>query len=132
LLTSLTATLIVAGVTAGDAFNPGTVDILGITLGMTEAQIDAQLLRQGIPAGRVKRETLDCADVPCPVTVTALTKDGVLTIHLAQAANLPAPSPPVTMRIRYAIKERAAGEPAMIEGSILDRFGRPDQPEPMT
>ncbi|WP_428487256.1 hypothetical protein [Rhodopila sp.] len=122
--------LIVAAATTCHALNPANLDIVGLRLGMAEPQVDALLLRQGIPISRINRSVERCrSSQACDVMITASTKDGTLTISLNKI-NIEAD--PTVGRIAYVLRGHAAGEAKIIEASVLERFGQPDQAVPMT
>lgn len=127
---SLVALLIMSTTIVGHASDSRTLDILGLRLGMVEPQVDALLLHQGVPASRITRTVKACRPHPgCDVTITAPTLDGELTISLIpdeREASL------MVAQINYTLSGTRTGEHEMIQSSVLQRFGMPDQANPMT
>jgi hypothetical protein len=116
--------------TVGHATHPDSFDILGLRLGMAEPQVDAILRRQGV-ARPITREASPCQDHDaCDVTILAHTVDGALTIRLVADAGGRLLTP-IVVRIAYTLKGTAMGEAAMISSSVVERFGPPDQANPM-
>jgi hypothetical protein len=129
---ALAVALNIQAVTEGQAANQGSFDILGLRLGMAEPQVDAILSRQGVSASRMVRTVSPCRDRQgCNVTIAARTMDGALTIRLIANEADPQPVPEVT-QVAYILNDVAVGAVAMIRSSVLDRFGPPSQPKPMT
>jgi hypothetical protein len=106
----VTITVMLAAAPAG-AFDAAGADIIGLRLGMPEADVVAGLRQQGFSIGRDHG------------ALTARTRDGNLTIDLAGDQGV--------RQIRYVLASRASGEQEKIGGSIIDRFGMPDQAKPM-
>ncbi|HBK06323.1 MAG TPA: hypothetical protein DDZ81_10725 [Acetobacteraceae bacterium] len=96
---------------AADAFDAQGADIIGLRLGMPEAEVVMALGHQGFSATR-DRDAL-----------IAKTRDGNLTIDLMGSR---------VHEIRYEFQARGAGEADKIATSILDRFGSPNQTNPMS
>ena len=87
-------------------------DIIGLRLGMSEADVVARLAHQGY----VVSSTLEA--------ITANTMDGRLRIVLSAERGV--------TEISYAFYGRGAGAPAKIREAIIIRFGDPDQANPPT
>ncbi len=119
------------------ALDPASADILDLRLGMDEQQVAAVLARQGIPPNRIVRKAGECAgDQRCASIITITTADGTMTISLGtigpgQPAPNDDPSAAVS-KITYAFRGWGADEPRAIAESVLERFGQPNQAEPMT
>ena len=92
------------------AFDPQGADVIGLRLGMPEAEVVAALGRQGFAAARDHD------------ALVARTRDGTLTIGLIDGR---------VGEIRYEFQGRGTGEADKIATSILDRFGSPNQANPM-
>lgn len=103
--------VVVLAATAGQAFDPAGVDIIGLRLGMPEAEIVTTLQRQGFAVAHDHG------------ALTARTRDGQLSIDLSEAQ--------AVRLIRYTFSGNGVGEALKIRTSVLDRFGRPDQADPM-
>lgn len=119
--------LLVGGpsVALAQGFDPGRVDILTLRLGMSRAEAMSGLLAQGIAATEIKQFLGSCQDDasrPCTVRIVARTKDGELTISFGDRVQ----------GIAYQLNGKAVGEPQMIRGAVLERFGRPTTDDPMT
>jgi hypothetical protein len=111
LATTITiASLLAAG--PAWAFEPTGADIIGLHLGMSEADATAALTEQGYAVDRG------------PDAFTATTKDGRLQVAVS-------PERGVT-DITYVFLWRGAGAPIKIRDSIVLRFGNPDQATPPT
>jgi hypothetical protein len=93
------------------AFDAAGADIIGLRLGMPEADVVAGLKQQGFPIARDHG------------ALTARTRDGTLTIDLTGDRGV--------RQIRYILAGRAGGEQEKIGISMIDRFGTPDQAKPM-
>lgn len=106
---TLVAALWLVGAPAG-AFDAQGADIIGLRLGMPEKEAVAILGRQGFPATRVRDR------------LVAGTRDGTLTIDIAGDR---------IHEIRYTFKAHGAGESDKIPASVFDRFGPPNQTNPM-
>jgi hypothetical protein len=106
------ATVILLAASPGDALDAARTDIIGLHLGMPEAEIVDGLKRQGFSVvyenGRL----------------FAKTRDGQLTIDLADNQG--------ARQIRYVFTGRGMGEQEKIRASVIERFGAPDQAKPMT
>ncbi len=125
----LALALMLAPMLRAQAFNPERVDILRLQLGMTEAQVNAILLRQGIATSRIRRSQPPCPDAgSCVVTLVAPAQDGELTIVLTPAAG----ADPRVHQITYVITNHAINQTEAVTDSVLGRFGPPDQADPMT
>ena len=107
---ALTMALLLVVAPAG-AFDAQGADIIGLRLGIPRAEATAILRRQGFSV------------TPNDDSLTARTRDGDLTIDLKDGR---------VREIRYVFNARGAGEPDRIPASVLDRFGQPNQSEPMT
>jgi hypothetical protein len=106
-------------------FNPAGVDIQGLRLGLTEAAAMTELQRQGVRADRITRKADACTTAPhCDVILTAAMRDGNLRLVLSG-------EPSVVRSIAYTFHGQRPGEPEIIADAVLQRFGPPDQPEPM-
>ena len=129
---SLAVLMIMSTAIVGHASNSRTLDILGLRLGMGEPQVDALLQRQGVPASRIIRTGGLCQEHPgCDVTITAPTPDGELTISLMSNDRDPEAALAVA-QINYTLRGTKMGEHEMIRSSMLQRFGLPNQANPMT
>lgn len=103
------------------AFNASGADLLGVRLDMSEAEVGAQLSRQGFS---MTKNTSACSDKgACVVTLKAVTKDGELRIILPNETN--------ATRIEYTLLAEGVGEPEKIKAAMIARFGIPDQQKPM-
>ena len=109
-LTIAIAIFLAAG--AARAFEASGADIIGLRLGMSEADVVAGLAEQGYTAARG------------PDAITTTTRDGRLQVVLS-------PERGVT-EITYVFFWRGAGAPIKIHDSIVVRFGNPDQATPPT
>ena len=94
------------------AFDPLGAELIGLRLGMSEADVKNSLLRQGFA-------TTTAAD-----GINAQTKDGRIFVALSQSHR--------AIRIRYVFNNREPGQPDHIWESIRTRFGDPDQNQPRT
>jgi hypothetical protein len=108
--TIVIATFLAAG--AAHPFEAAGADIIGLRLGMSEAEIVARLAHQGY------------AVTNSAGTITAKTMDGRLEIVLSADRGV--------TEISYAFYGRGAGAPAKIREAIIIRFGDPDQVNPPT
>ena len=120
----MVATAAVAMLLAGspaEALDTSGVDILGMRLGMSEADIVNQLAHQGFAPTR-QAGACSPSDT-CEVTLNAVTKDGVLRVTVSRGTG--------AERFKYVFLGRGTGEPRKIEAAIIDRFGYPDQRQPM-
>jgi hypothetical protein len=117
---------------AAAALNPRKADILGLRLGMTEAEIVARLLSQGVAGLSIQQEHGKClteAEDVCIDRMTAPTRDGTLLIRFVTA---PGAKEAAAWSIAYTLTGRLPGEPAMIHDAVLDRFGQPSGgPDPL-
>jgi hypothetical protein len=95
----------------GHAFDAAQAEIIGLRLGMADIDVTAALRRQGFAV------TTDHG------ALVARTLDGQVTVYLTGTQTV--------RRISYTLKGYGAGETEKIEGSVLDRFGPPDQAKPM-
>ena len=115
---------LIAGLAAAGpamAFDPDGSDIIGLRLGMHEAEATTHLAQQGYRMTR----TSACSDPKmCRPIIQANTKDGQLAIEVSQTAGI--------VKIVYALNGHGVGEADKITAAIVDRFGRPDQQQPMT
>ena len=96
-------------------------DVLNLRLGIPRAEVEATLMRQGIPSQRWDRHTRPCPADPATACLTELiapTRDGKLAIGFAAATG-------AVRRIDYTFKANGAGEPDMIRRSVMRRFGEP-------
>jgi hypothetical protein len=96
----------------GRAFDVQGADIIGLRLGMQEAEIVARLTHQGFRPTHT------------PGTITAFTKDGQIRIGLLDDGS--------ASQIRYVFGGNGAGEAEKIKDAIIERFGLPDRPKPMS
>ena len=101
----------VSAAPSAGAFDAAGADIIGLRLGMPEADVVAGLRQQGFPTARDRG------------ALTARTRDGTLTIDLTGDRGV--------RQIRYILAGRASGEQEKIGTSMIDRFGTPDQAKPM-
>jgi hypothetical protein len=110
----MTAVVIAAvlAVRPGAAFDAAGADIIGLRLGMSEAEIGLRLAHQGYTV------------TPTAEGITAATKDGLLRAVLSAERRATA--------ISYTFYGRGAGAPTKIREAILTRFGDPDQATPPT
>ncbi len=117
------ACLIASVAAAGPAmaFDPGSSEIVGLRLGMHEAEATTLLAQQGY---RMTRASSCWDSKMCRPIITASTKDGQLAIEVSQTAGI--------VKIVYALNGHGVGEADKITAAIIDRFGRPDQHQPMT
>lgn len=106
---TLAAALLLVAAPAG-AFDAQGADIIGLRLGSPEADAVSILGRQGFPATRVRDG------------LVAATRDGTLAIDLAGDR---------VHEIRYTFNAHGAGESDKIPASVLNRFGPPNQANPM-
>ena len=104
------ATFLAAG--AVHAFEAAGADIIGLRLGMSEADVNARLAHQGYVVTSTDG------------TIRANTMDGRLQIALSADRGV--------TEISYAFYGRGAGAPAKIHEAIIIRFGDPDQANPAT
>ena len=94
-----------------NAFDPSGVDIIGLRLGMPEAQIVLTMRQQGFAVAHDHGALI------------ATTRDGRLTVDLTDDRT--------AARILYVFAGRGNGEPDKIRASVIDRFGPPAQAKPM-
>lgn len=108
---ALAAIAVLFGTTQGYAFDPAQADIIGLHLGMADSEVTAELLRQGFAVIRDHASLL------------ANTLDGRISVAIGpdHAAH----------EIRYTLRGAGAGEGAKIQTSVIDRFGQPNQSNPM-
>jgi hypothetical protein len=119
--TAVTLTILLAAA-PGHAFDAAGADVLGLRLGMAEPEIAERLTRQGFSVTRLAGP---CSDRDtCLVTIKTNTRDGELRIIVSGGTG--------TQQVQYHFVGRGAGEPEKIKAAMTDRFGRPDQPMPMT
>jgi hypothetical protein len=102
------AALFAAGAAFG--FDAAGVDIIGLRLGMEEAEVVSQLKHQGIAATESGE------------TISAKTMDGRLQIALSAERTV--------TEIRYVFGGRGQGGPARVREAILTHFGDPNQADP--
>jgi len=93
------------------AFDATGADIIGLHLGMPEAEVVASLAHQGYEMTRT------------PDSIAAKTMDGRVLVTWSAERGV--------TRIHYSLWGRTSA-PAKIQEAILDRFGNPDQAKPMT
>jgi hypothetical protein len=93
------------------AFDVAQADIIGLRLGMSDSDVEATLRRQGFGANRTKG------------VLQAKTRDGLLTIEQAERYGV--------SQIRYVFRG-GNKEAEMIERSLIDHFGPPQRPKPLT
>jgi hypothetical protein len=131
-LVPLLAAAILAGAARpSHALDPASADILDLRLGMDEPQVAAVLARQGIPPNRIVRKAATCADDrACNTIITITTADGTMTLTLQQPA-ADHDKPASVSEIIYAFRGWGSDEPQAIAESVLERFGRPNRPQPM-
>jgi hypothetical protein len=113
--TRLASVLAVAAALAAPpaaAWEVANIDIVGLRLGMSEAQVVATLVHQGYQANRTTN------------AITATTRDGQLRIELSTRRGV--------TEITYVLFNQGAGAPAKINESVLAQFGNPDQATPPT
>ncbi len=108
---SVLAIIVALAALPARAFDATGADIIGLRLGMSEADLVTGLKRQGFQVGHDKG------------TLTASTRDGQITIELAGDRG--------AQEIRYVFTGRMAGEPEQIRASVINRFGAPNQAKPM-
>ncbi len=112
---------------ASQGFDPRHIDIIDYRLGMTEAEITAVVERQGFLHNAFHRE-----DAPCPVdparrclsAIEAHTKDGALIFTFSAEGQV--------RRITYSLDVRKPKSAALLERSVLDRYGPPMTTGPFT
>ena len=111
---SLCLTICLLTATGGCAWalDPMRADILSLRLGMTEAEATARLAAQGLRWTRV------------PGSIQAVTKDGGLTIGLAESGPI--------ARIAYTFTGRGQNEDAVIRAAVIDHYGQPSTEAPLT
>jgi hypothetical protein len=97
--------------TPSNALDTTEADIIGLRLGMPEAEIIVALRRQGFAVAHDHG------------ALTTYTRDGQLTVDLNPNR--------AAQRIRYAFAGNGVGESGKLLAAILDRFGPPDQATPM-
>ncbi len=110
--------LLAAG--SAHAFEPHNTDILTLRLAMPAAEVESRLRTQGSPEAQWTRASPPCptqAAIDCPATLGAPTKDGWLEIAFSARQTV--------VRIVYTLRANGVGEPAIIQRSVLDRFGPP-------
>lgn len=131
LLAAFLPLLLLAGPARG--LDPHQVDILTLRLGMTEAEATDHLLAQGIPIDAIAGQRHPCPDTKlgtCLTSVTAPTRDGRLVLHFRPGGQGAASH--TVDSIVYTLKLRSFGEPAMIQTSVLGRYGPPNALDPPT
>ncbi len=99
------------GVVPGQAFDLSGVDIIGLRLGMPEAQIILTMRQQGLAVTHNHGALI------------ATTRGGRLTVDLADDRT--------AARILYVFAGAARAEPDKILASVIDRLGPPVQTKPM-
>jgi hypothetical protein len=107
----LVAMSVLLAAAPSNAFNVADADIVGLRLGMPEAEIVVALRRQGFAVAHDHG------------ALTAHTRDGQLTVDLTGNR--------AAQRIRYVFTGNGVGEPAKLQAAIRERFGAPDKAKPM-
>jgi hypothetical protein len=107
----IAAILVLLAPASGHAFDATQADIIGLRLGMTDTDVTAAMQRQGFAV------TYDRS------AIAARTKDGRLTVDFTDDR--------VVRQIRYTLDAKGAAATESIRASVLDRFGPPDQAQPM-
>jgi hypothetical protein len=102
------AAIFAAGAAFG--FDAAGVEIIGLHLGMYEAEVVTQLKHQGVVA-------IQSGD-----TISAKTMDGRLQVVLSAERTV--------TEIRYAFGGRGVGGPAGVREAVLTHFGDPNQASP--
>lgn len=99
---------------AGSAFgfDPVSVEIVGLHLGMQETEVVSRLKGQGYTLSQAGE------------AITAKTLDGALLITLSADR--------AVSEIRYAFGGRGVGGPAKVREAVLTHFGDPSQASPPT
>lgn len=121
----LSVFLLMNGWAAAATLDPREVDILGLRLGMTEAEIVARLASQGIARISIQEEHGRCLGATpdiCIDRMLAPTRDGTLLIRFAAQ---PHAGEAAAWSIAYTLAGRMPGEPEIIRNAVLDRFGKP-------
>ncbi len=108
---SLVAMAIVMAASTGKAYDASRAEIIGLRLGMPDTEALTEMHRQGFAV------THDHG------ALIARTRDGQLTIDLSEDQ--------AVRRIRYVFAGNGMGEAQKIKQSVLERFGPPDQSQPM-
>ena len=108
-LATTIAVLFAAG--PAGALDATGIDIIGLRLGMQEAEVLAQLGQQGYAMSR----TTDL--------IAGNTRDGRLQVTLSNKRGV--------TEIRYSFHGSSMDEPAKINEAIFSRFGVPDQTGPL-
>jgi hypothetical protein len=122
------------GIMPAAALDPRDLDILRIRLGMGETAVSAHLAEQGITS--VQRQANRACPVDaiawCRTVIVARTRDGSLTIELADPMPGAVLTEPWVSSILYRLDGRGPNESEMIRMSVLGRFGQPSSLRPMT
>ncbi len=108
---ALAAIATLLGATQSYAFDVTQADIIGLRLGMADTDVTAALRRQGYAVTHDHEVLL------------ANTLDGQISVEIGadHAAH----------EIRYTLRGAGVGEGAKIQSSVIDRFGEPNQSNPM-
>lgn len=117
---ALPVAMLLAGISA-QAMDASGADILGLRLGMSKAEVTAQLARQGFSTTTLPGAC--SASGICPVMIKAVTRDGALLITLSGDTG--------AQQVEYVFRGHGAGEPQEIQAAMTDRFGDPNQQNPM-
>ncbi len=102
------------------AFEPHDTDILTLRLAMPAAEVESRLRAQGSAESQWTHAPHPCPTEPastCPAILRAPTKDGWLEIAFSARQTV--------VWIVYTLRANGVGEPAIIQRSVLDRFGPP-------
>lgn len=122
--------LLAARIAPAAAIDPLQVDIIGLRLGMALPDVLRCLARQGIDRSRIHLQAGACghaAGTRCTRRLAAPTVDGSLVVRFRASGG---PGSETVSRIAYTLIPR--GDPATIEGAVLDHFGPPTTSHPLT
>lgn len=125
---------LILGIAPAAALDPRDLDILRIRLGMSEVEVIAHLAEQGITGVQRQPNRACTGDAApwCRMMIVARTRDGSLTIELADPMPAAASADAWVSSIQYRLDGRGPNELEMIRMAVLDRFGQPSSLQPMT
>lgn len=115
-----TVPLLLLATGSAHALEPHDADILTLRLAMPAAEVESRLRAQGSPEAQWTRAPTPCpakAATDCSTTLSAPTKDGWLDIAFSARQTV--------VRIGYRLRATGVGESAIIQTSVINRFGPP-------
>ena len=126
----LSLAFLLLGLPSSVALETGDIDIVGLRLGMSEADAMTRLRTQAVRAGAIQVEQEQCsgkADADCGTRLSAPTHDGQLVLRLAGGAA----GDQRVWSIAYTLAGRMPGETEAIRNAVLERYGRPVREDPL-